>query len=218
VTLAARLSLALLVPLQRMQWGLRVMPPAQRASKARSVHLAVHLLVRALAPAQRDLRVRQEIVWNVCPTHTRVSRGAPHVPHVVRIMFRDQGKRPASVLLDLRVLIVCAQYALQTRPRLRVALRRKHVCVCWGILREEADGSSARQENMEQGRVRAQAAPQQHFPRQRARRAMQHVGSVMGTPIHPLLAVLLLPAGAIRATLESTAPAATPAMLARTRH
>jgi len=78
--------------------------------------------------------------------------------------------------------------------------------------------SSARQDNMEQGQVRAQAALQQRFQRQRARRAIQHVRSVIGTPMHPFLVVLLLPAGAIRATLESTAPAATPAMLASTRH
>jgi len=91
--------------------------------------------------------------------------------------------------------------------------------VCWGLLRwKKADASSARQENMEQGRVRAQAALQQRFQRQRARRALRHVCSVMGMPIRPVQVVLLLPASAIRATLETTAPAVFPALRAHTRH
>jgi len=71
---------------------------------------------------------------------------------------------------------------------------------------------------MEQGRVRVQAALQQSFPQQRARRALQHVFSVMGMPIRPVLVVLLLPAGVTKATLETTAPAVFPALRARTRH
>lgn len=71
---------------------------------------------------------------------------------------------------------------------------------------------------MEQGQVRVQAAPQQRFRRQRARRVLRHVCSVMGMPIRPVLVVLLLIAGAIRATLETTAPAAAPALRAHTRY
>ena len=116
--------------------GLRVMPPAERARKARPVQLAVHLSAHALTYVWRDLRAQQENVRNVWKTLSRLSRGALRAARVVRILFRHQGKRRANVLRDLRLLMARAQYVPQTRPRPRVALRKKHVYVCWGILWE----------------------------------------------------------------------------------
>ena len=117
-------------------WRLKVTPPARRVSKTRPVQLAVHRSARALTPAQQDLRGQQETVWHVCKTHSRFSRGAHCAARVVRILFRHQGNRRANVLLDLRSLMACAQHVPQTRPRLRVALGKRHVYVCWGILWE----------------------------------------------------------------------------------
>ena len=100
------------------------------------MQLAVHLSAHALTYVWRDLRAQQENVRNVWKTHSRLSRGVLRAARVVRILFRHQGKRRANVLRDLRLLMARAQYVPQTRPRPRVALRKKHVYVCWGILWE----------------------------------------------------------------------------------